>query len=120
MINEMGLAPDRIVINPTIGGLGYGIEYAYSIMERARLAALNGDAMLSMPFVCFVGHEAWRAKEARIDSLSQKWGDASIRGPMWEAQTAATVLMAGAGLLIMRHPKAVESVRGFIDTLMKR
>jgi len=121
MINEMGLPLERIVINPTIGGLGYGIEYAYSIMERARLAALNGDKMLSMPFVCFVGQEAWRAKEAKADTNEHpEWGDMNERGPLWEAQTAVAVLQSGADILIMRHPKAIESVKKYIDLLMRR
>ena len=119
MINEMGFPTGKTVINPTIGGLGYGIEYGYSIMERARLAALNGDSMLAMPFICFVGQEAWRAKEAKADTSEHpEWGDAKQRGPMWEAQTAVTVLLAGADILVMRHPKAIESVRKYIDTLM--
>ena len=121
MINEMGFPLDRIVINPTTGGLGYGIEYSYSIMERARSAALNGDKMLSMPFICFVGLEAWRAKEAKADTKEHpEWGDAKERGPMWEMQTAVTVLQAGADLLIMRHPKAIEHTKKYIDSLMKK
>ena len=55
LIHEMGFGLDKIVINPTVGALGYGLEYAYSIMERARLAALTGDKMLAQPFICFVG-----------------------------------------------------------------
>ena len=120
MIHEMGFPLDKIVINPTIGGLGYGIEYAYSMMERARLAALNGDTMLAMPFICLVGQEAWRAKEAKASSEEHpEWGDAEARGAMWEAQTAVTVLLSGGDLLVMRHPKAIESVKKYINTLMK-
>jgi len=37
------------LIDPLTGGLGYGLEYTYSVMERIRLAALGGDAMLSSP-----------------------------------------------------------------------
>ncbi|GAF91822.1 unnamed protein product [marine sediment metagenome] len=121
LISEMGFPYERIVINPTIGGLGYGMEYAYSIMERARNAALIGDKMLSMPFVCFVGQEAWRAKEAKSTSLEHPdWGDEFSRGPLWETQTAVCVLQAGADILIMRHPKAAEETRKYIDSLMKR
>lgn len=120
LITDMGLASDRIVINPTIGALGYGLEYAYSIMERARLAALSGDKMLSMPFVCFVGHEAWRAKEAKaLQSEFPQWGPEKERGPLWENVTAAALLQAGADILIMRHPKAVIEVRKTIDILMQ-
>ncbi|MDD5512754.1 MAG: acetyl-CoA decarbonylase/synthase complex subunit delta, partial [Candidatus Omnitrophica bacterium] len=60
LISDMGLPLDRIVINPTIGALGYGLEYAYSIMERARLAALAGDKSVASPFICFVAQESWR------------------------------------------------------------
>lgn len=119
LISDMGFDLNKIVINPTIGALGYGIEYAYSIMERARLAALMGDKMLSMPFVCFVGHEAWRAKEAKgPESEHPGWGPESERGPLWEATTAVSVLQSGADILIMRHPKAVEIVRETIKGLM--
>lgn len=120
LISEMGFPLDRIVINPTIGGLGYGMEYAYSIMERARGAALIGDKMLSMPFMCLVGQEAWRAKEAKSPSSEHpEWGDEFSRGVLWEIETAACVLQAGADILIMRHPKAVEETRKYIDSLTR-
>lgn len=118
LISDMGLPQDRIVINPTIGALGYGMEYAYSIMERARLAALGGDKMLSMPFVCFVGQEAWRAKEAKgLMSEHKEWGPESQRGPIWEFITAVCMLQAGADILIMRHPKAVSETQKYLKTL---
>ncbi|MGB2705528.1 MAG: CO dehydrogenase/acetyl-CoA synthase subunit delta [Candidatus Omnitrophota bacterium] len=121
LINEMGFPLERIVINPTIGALGYGMEYAYSIMERARSAALIGDKMLSMPFVCFVGQEAWRAKEAKSTSAEHpEWGDEALRGALWETETAVCMLQAGADILVMRHPKAVEEIRKYIDSLIKR
>ena len=110
LISDMGMPLERIAINPTIGALGYGLEYAYSIMERARLAALSGDKTLASPFVCFVGQEAWRAKEAKAaENLDQ--------GIMWEVLTATALIQAGADLLIMRHPKAIEKVSKYIDNL---
>ena len=121
LINEMGFPLERIVINTTIGALGYGMEYAYSIMERARGAALIGDKMLSMPFICFVGQEAWRAKEAKsLTSEHPEWGDEFSRGVSWEIITAVSMLQAGGDILIMRHPKAVEETGKYIDNLMKR
>lgn len=120
LISEMGFPAERIVINPTIGALGYGMEYAYSIMERARSAALNGDKMLSMPFISFVGQEAWRAKEAKaLTSEHPEWGDEFSRGVLWEIETAVCVLQAGSDILIMRHPRAVEETRKYIERLMK-
>ena len=62
---------NRIVIDPTIAALGYGIEYSYSIMERARNGALQGDKMLAMPMIGNIGAEAWRAKEANIPGEKQ-------------------------------------------------
>lgn len=121
LVADMGFDINKIVINPTIGALGYGMEYAYSIMERARLAALIGDKMLSMPFICFVGQEAWRAKEAKgAQSEHPEWGTEIERGPVWEATTAVSMLLSGADILIMRHPKAVGIVRKTIDRLMKK
>ena len=119
LVTEMGLPTDRIVMYPTTGGLGYGIEYAYSIQERGRLAALSGDRMMSPPVVCLVGDEAWRSKEAKaLDDEVPLWGSAAARGPMWEAMTAVTLLQAGCDLLIMRHPAAVALVQKVIASLM--
>jgi acetyl-CoA decarbonylase/synthase complex subunit delta len=115
LISDMGMPAERIVINPTIGALGYGLEYAYSIMERARLAALSGDKMLAMPFICFVGQEVWRAKEAKATQKEfPQWGPDKQRGRIWEATTAVTLLQAGADILIMRHPESVNCVREYI------
>lgn len=112
LISDMGLPLERIVINPTIGALGYGLEYAYSIMERARLAALSGDKTVASPFICFVGQEAWRAKEAK-DFLPEQ-------GIIWEAITATALIQAGGDILVMRHPKAAEKINQYIETLWKR
>ena len=106
----MGLPLERIVINPTIGALGYGLEYAYSIMERARLAALSGDKTLASPFICFVGQEAWRTKEAKANPQ---------QGIIWETLTATSLIQSGADLLVMRHPTAAQKVSSYIDTLFK-
>ncbi|MBL7070117.1 MAG: acetyl-CoA decarbonylase/synthase complex subunit delta [Candidatus Omnitrophica bacterium] len=121
LISDMGLPLERIVINPTIGALGYGLEYAYSIMERARLAALAGDKTMACPFICLVGHEAWRAKEAKA-SISEfpLWGEDVPRGVLWEVITATALLQAGGDLLVMRHPLAVEKIKKYIDNLTQK
>ncbi|MDD5120349.1 MAG: acetyl-CoA decarbonylase/synthase complex subunit delta [Candidatus Omnitrophica bacterium] len=110
LISDIGLAFERIVMDPTIGSLGYGLEYAYSIMERARLAALSGDKSLASPFICFVGQEAWKAKEAKASAN---------QGIIWEVITASSLIQSGADLLVMRHPKAIEKVNNFIEMLYK-
>jgi acetyl-CoA decarbonylase/synthase complex subunit delta len=110
LISDMGLALERIVIDPTIGALGYGLEYAYSIMERARLAALSGDKTLASPFICFVGQEAWRTKEAK---------SSPEQGIIWETLTATSLIQSGADLLVMRHPKAAQKVNKYIEDCYK-
>ncbi len=120
MISEMNMPLDRIVIDPSVGGLGYGLEYSYSVMERGRIGALQGDKMLAMPVLGFVGQEAWKAKEAYapIEDFP-KWGEAKERGILWEAVTAATFLHAGVDILVMRHPQAIAIVKDQITELMK-
>jgi len=120
LISDMGLPLEKIVINPTIGALGYGLEYAYSIMERARLAALSGDKTVASPFIGLVAQEAWRAKEAKA-SVSEfpLWGPERERGIIWEVITATALIQAGADLLVMRHPKAIEKVNKYIEELIK-
>jgi len=120
LISEMNLPLENIVIDPTAAALGYGIEYVYSIMERIRLGALQGDSMLAMPVLCNVGYEAWRAKEARApEEEFPGWGDLGRRGVLWEAMTAAGLLQAGAHAFVMRHPEAVKLVREEIDRLLE-
>jgi len=121
LLSDMGLPLERIVINPTIGALGYGLEYAYSIMERARLAALSGDKTVASPFICLVGQESWRPKEAKASSTEfPVWGPEQERGIIWEIITATALIQAGGDLLVMRHPKAVEKINRYIDNLFGR
>ena len=118
LASDMGFPLERLVTFQTPGALGYGIEYAYSIQERQRIAALGGDKMMAMPVICDVGYEAWRAKEAKLED-APGWGDVTNRGPMWEAMTAVCLLQAGVDVIRMRHPKAVAVVRAFISEIRR-
>jgi acetyl-CoA decarbonylase/synthase complex subunit delta len=119
LIGDMGLGRDRILVDPTTGALGYGLEYTYSVMERIRLAALGGDATLQQPLVLTVGYEAWRAKEARTDQdVPAEWGDWRQRALLWESNTSVTLLGTGADILVLRHPDTIPLVRRVIDKLM--
>ena len=119
LVSDMGFPLERIVTFQTTGALGYGIEYAYSIQERQRLAALGGDKMMAMPVICDVGYESWRAKEAKLAD-APGWGDVADRGPMWEAATAICLLQAGVDIIRMRHPRAVKTLKNFINQLYSR
>jgi CO dehydrogenase/acetyl-CoA synthase delta subunit len=77
--------------------------------------------MTQMPMVCNLGKEAWRSKEARVSEEEEPaWGDAGKRGVTWETTTAITFAMAGADVLVMRHPDAIASVRTAIDGLLEQ
>jgi len=118
LVSDMGFPLERLVMFQTTGALGYGMEYAYSIQERERLAALGGDNLMAMPVICDCGYEAWRSKEAKApaDDFPQ-WGDEARRGPLWEAVTAVDLVHSGVDIVRMRHPEAVANVRAYIDSL---
>lgn len=120
LITQLGLDASRIVIDPSTGALGYGIEYTYSILERLKLAALQqDDDMTQMPILSDLGKEVWKTKEAKASSEEEPlWGDAKKRGILWEALTAITVIMAGSNLVVMRHPEAVKIVKEAIEKLL--
>lgn len=119
LISDMRMPLGRVLMDPTTGALGYGIEYSYSVMERLRLAALSGDSMTQQPMICFVGEESWRQKESRVgEGVPAEWGDWEHRGIIWETITAVTLLEAGADIVTLRHPKTVALVRDAINKLM--
>lgn len=116
LLSDANLDLDRVLIDPMTGGLGYGLEYTYSVMQRIRLAALGGDRMLNCPVICLVGEEAWKAKEVKVDAGSTAlWGDRAKRGVHWEVATALPLLEAGADLLVLRHPDALAEMRRIVD-----
>lgn len=119
LISDMGFPMDRILMDPTTGALGYGIEYGYSAMERLRLAALQGDSMTQLPMIVTPGFEAWKAKESKVgEGVPEAWGDWSARGIHWETLTGLTLLESGADIVVLRHPESVRRMRAAINDLM--
>lgn len=119
MVSDVGVSPDSILMDPTTGALGYGVEYVYSVMERLRIAALRGDSMTAMPMFSTVGEESWRQKEAKsAEGMPEAWGDLEQRALIWEEMTASTLLNAGADIVVLRHPRTVELIKTTIDKLM--
>ncbi len=116
LLGNLGVPDDRIIVDPTTGGLGYGIEYTYSVMERDRMAALTQeDEKLQFPMICNMAREVWKTKEAKLSAEeAPEMGDPKRRGIIMEAVTAVLLLLAGADVLVMRHPDAVGLVRNFI------
>jgi acetyl-CoA decarbonylase/synthase complex subunit delta len=119
LISDMNMPLERVIMDPTTGALGYGIEYGYSAMERLRLAALQGDSMTQLPMLVTPGFEAWKTKEAKVgNGVPEEWGDWMARAINWETLTAVTLLESGADILVLRHPESVRRVKQAIDELM--
>jgi acetyl-CoA decarbonylase/synthase complex subunit delta len=119
LLGNLGVSDAKILIDPTTGGLGYGMEYCYSVIERIRMAALTqDDDKLMLPIINYVGQEVWKVKECRLTNAeAPELGDQAKRGVMMEAVTAASLLLAGSDLLILRHPETVKMVKTLIDEL---
>ena len=109
------LPKNKIVIDTTTAALGYGLDYAFTVMERTRLAALMGDAELQHPISSGTTN-AWAAREAWM-TMDSKWGPKELRGPIWETVSALTLLLAGVDYFMMMHPAAVKTVKEVIKKL---
>lgn len=119
LITQMGFEKERLITDPMCSALGYGLEYTYSVMERIRLAALTqNDATMQPPMLGDVGMYVWKLKETQAPEADlPQWGSLEERGIAWETITAGSLLIAGAELLIMRHPKAVQAVEKLVTEL---
>jgi acetyl-CoA decarbonylase/synthase complex subunit delta len=112
------LPKDQIIMDTTTAALGYGLDYAYTIMERARLAGLMGDPELQQPMSSGTTN-AWAAREA-WQKMDPQWGARELRGPLWETVTGLTLLLAGVDLFMMLHPAAVRTLRNTIKQLTEK
>ncbi len=119
LLGNLGVAESKILMDPTVGGLGYGLEYSYSVMERARMAALaQQDEKLQFPMYCNLGREVWKTKEAKLSvDDAHDLGDEHVRGVMMESITASACLVAGGDILVLRHPRTIELIRNLIEDL---
>ena len=110
------LGKEDIVMDLTTAALGYGLDYAFTNMERARLAGLMGDAELAHPMSSGTTN-AWAAREAWL-KMDAKWEPRELRGPLWEVTTALTLLLAGVDLFMMMHPAAVKTLKDVTNRLV--
>ncbi|UCE51220.1 MAG: acetyl-CoA decarbonylase/synthase complex subunit delta [Desulfobacterales bacterium] len=119
LLENLGVPMERMIIDPTTGGLGYGLEYSYSVMERIRMAALaQGDDKLQLPIINNLGNEVWKCKEAKLPADEDPiLGDPERRAVLMEAVGAVAFLMSGSDVLIMRHPESIRLVKSYIDLI---
>ena len=119
LLGQLGVKDSQILVDPTTGGLGYGMEYCYSVMERDRMAALTQeDEKLQLPIINNMGNEVWKVKECKLSNAeAPQLGDQKTRGILMESITATSLLLAGSDMLIMRHPESVKLVKELIKEL---
>jgi len=120
LLGNLGVSDDKILIDPTTGGLGYGIEYSYSVMERLMLAALTQeDERLQFPMINNMAKEVWKSKEAKLTPEEDPlMGDPKKRAIIIECVTAMLLLLAGSDILIMRHPESIKMTKEIINDFM--
>jgi acetyl-CoA decarbonylase/synthase complex subunit delta len=120
LLTQLGLSADRIAMDPSSSGLGYGIEYCYSAMERLKIAALlQDDKMTQMPIINNIAAEIWKVKEVKeSEEAYPEWGNLEERGINWETISAMCMLLSGSNIITMRHPKAVKLIKEIISELL--
>jgi acetyl-CoA decarbonylase/synthase, CODH/ACS complex subunit delta len=95
--------PERIVIDPLSSPLGYGMEYSFSLMERVKqIGVITKDSMTMMPIIANLGGECWNTKQAK---------ESKEQGLLWEGMTALSLLMAGANIIVLRHPQTLSLIK---------
>ncbi|MBE8540519.1 CO dehydrogenase/acetyl-CoA synthase subunit delta [Geoglobus acetivorans] len=120
LLKRVGIERDSLVMDPTTAALGYGLDYAFTNMERIRISGLRGDQDLNFPISSGTTN-AWGARESwMIDSPIEgdtPWGPRELRGPIWEIITGMTLALAGVDLFMMMHPGAVAVVKDWMGML---
>lgn len=103
---NLGLSPDKIIMNTDIGALGYGYEYGYSIMEKVIQEAKKGDKYLNMPLISEAGLEVLKTKEYKTGTP-----DAQLK---LEICASSGALAAGANILVINNIKVLEKIKELI------
>lgn len=113
LITQMNFPIEKIIMDPLTGGLGYGLEYTYSVMERIRLQTFQDDKIMTSPMICFVGQEVWKIKEIKL--TDEKFGSSVKRGINWEIATSISLLLTGANIITVRHPESLKQIKRFLS-----
>lgn len=95
LLGNLGVTDELLIMDPTVSGIGYGIEYCYSVMERMRMAALTQqDEKLQFPIICNIAKEVWKTKEVKLsEAENPTLGDVKKRGILMEAISAMVMLL---------------------------
>jgi acetyl-CoA decarbonylase/synthase complex subunit delta len=118
LLGNLGVADDMVIMDPTVSGIGYGLEYCYSVMERMRMAGLTQqDEKLQFPIICNLAKEVWKSKEVQQPDDANNMGNAKNRGILLEAMSAMALLLAGGDVIVMRHPEAIKLIKEMVADL---
>jgi len=118
LLGNLGVSDDMLLMDPTVSGIGYGLEYCYSVMERMRMAGLTQqDEKLQLPIICNLSKEVWKSKEVNQPDNESNMGNAKNRGILMEAMSAMALLIAGGDIIIMRHPEAIKLTKEMVVDL---
>lgn len=98
LASELGM--ENVIIDTDIGGLGYGFEYGYSIMEKIRL---EDDKFLNKPIISFAVEETMKTKEAKENPKTALF---------MEIAAASAVKAAGANYIVMNSKEALKAMKG--------
>lgn len=120
LMSQLGVKKEDIVMNVGCAAVGYGYEYVSSTMDRILLAALGqNDESLQMPIITAVSFDSWSVKESLATEADEpQWGNQMERGIHMEVSTAAACLVSGSDAVVVRHPKSLETMKKFVNSMM--
>ncbi|MBQ8668297.1 hypothetical protein IJ472_00845 [bacterium] len=111
---DMGLDKSKIIMNTDIGGLGYGYEYGFSIMEKVIQEGNKGDEYLEFPLFSDASTESLKTKEARSNDFSQSYGNVDDRAKIIELSACAGIIAAGANIIMINNPENISILKGLV------
>jgi acetyl-CoA decarbonylase/synthase complex subunit delta len=59
-----------------------------------------------MPIIADLGGESWKTKQAKASKE---------QGLLWESIAASSLLLAGANVLVLRHPESLKYIKEVIE-----
>lgn len=118
LINDLGVELNRIIVHPLSPTIGYGFEYAYSIIERTRILGLSGDKLMASPIISIISDETLKIRETNLpEEELPNWGEIEKRVLAWELSTAVGYIAAGSDIIVTAHPDSIEILRKYIDSI---
>lgn len=119
LMGQLGVKKESTIMDVGCAAAGYGFEYVSSTMDRILLASLGqNDETLQMPIITPVSFDVWSVKEAAASEDDEPtWGDVTERGIHMEVSTATACLVSGSDMVVVRHPKSLETMKRFVEAL---